>query len=389
MLWKKWWNKGIATECLIEVIRYLLQEMWYTYNVQKTLSIYGKGEVSLNALPIDDMHRNKISDKICDTKRLKIHRGITEIKSYALLEYTELEEVEMSNTVKKIGNFAFAKCEKLKNIRISDSVNEIGTGAFLYCTSLKNIYLPDNIETIKERTFLYNEDLEEIKFSNGLKKIESRAFAECSNLNKIDLPEGIEKIEAYAFEKCTSVNEVIVPPKVHILRDHVFDECVGLEKVQLPDSIKELEHGRAFEGCNNLKEINVTLNNEMLSSVEGVLFNKDCTRLLIYPQGKEDDIYIIPNTVTHFNDLDRTFVNCTKLRGLVIPDNITEIPINFIVNCKNLEKIRIPSSVQEIYNRFLEDSKNRVIIYCDKNSYAEQFAIEHNISYVLGELDEM
>lgn len=46
-------------------------------------------------------------------------------------------------------------------------------------------------------------------------------------------------------------------------------------------------------------EYNVNPNNETLSSEDGVLFNKDRTKLIIYPANRDADSYIIPDSLSH------------------------------------------------------------------------------------------
>lgn len=53
----------------------------------------------------------------------------------------------------------------------------------------------------------------------------------------------------------------------------------------------------AFENLRNLENINVVGNNSSFSSENGVLYNKDKTKIISYPIGKKDAIYIMPKTV--------------------------------------------------------------------------------------------
>lgn len=43
----------------------------------------------------------------------------------------------------------------------------------------------------------------------------------------------------------------------------------------------------AFESCYNLKNIEVSENNKNYSDIDGILFNKDKTEILCYPQAEK------------------------------------------------------------------------------------------------------
>jgi len=65
---------------------------------------------------------------------------------------------------------------------------------------------------------------------------------------------------------------------------NTFTNCANLTSITLPDSVTSID-GRAFSGCTSLAAINVNSSNAKYSSNEGILFNKDKTILLLFPQG--------------------------------------------------------------------------------------------------------
>ena len=54
----------------------------------------------------------------------------------------------------------------------------------------------------------------------------------------------------------------------------------------------------AISGSEKLESINVSENNADFCSVDGVLFNKDCTTLIKYPIGKTETEYTVKESVT-------------------------------------------------------------------------------------------
>ena len=66
-----------------------------------------------------------------------------------------------------------------------------------------------------------------------------------------------------------------------------FYNCTNLEKVNIPFSCKFMGNN-PFAGCPKIKVINES---PYFNLVDGVLYNKDFTRLIYYPISKLDEKY--------------------------------------------------------------------------------------------------
>lgn len=100
----------------------------------------------------------------------------------------------------------------------------------------------------------------------------------------------------------------------------VFSGCTNLARVNLA-SVTQISEG-AFSGC-NIKEFIVSEDNRVYSSLDGVLFNKDKTELVMYPKAKLSQNYVIPNSVTLVNE--DAFGNCDNLTSITIGDNVARM----------------------------------------------------------------
>ena len=97
-----------------------------------------------------------------------------------------------------------------------------------------------------------------------------------------------------------------------------------------------------------LQSIDVAEGNQYFTSIDGVLFNKDLTQIIRYPQAKNGNQYTIPNSVTHIGDW--AFSECKSLQSIVIPNSVTYIGYEAFSECIALQSIDIPNSVTHIGN---------------------------------------
>ncbi len=115
--------------------------------------------------------------------------------------------------------------------------------------------------------------------------------------------------------------------------------------ITIPDTITNVANGNTYNK-GNIQSINVASNNSQYSSEDGVLFNKDKTELIRYPEKKIGTTYNIPNTVTVIGK--KAFMYCENLENLEIPESVTKIENGAFDECKKLKSIKIPASVTSI-----------------------------------------
>lgn len=101
-----------------------------------------------------------------------------------------------------------------------------------------------------------------------------------------------------------------------------INRWVDTTNYELVDNGKVIVYGCCFGWFENLKEFIVHPENKYFSSEDGILFNKNKTALINYPNGKTEKSYTVPTTVT--NILGEAFYK-VKLEELIITENVSKI----------------------------------------------------------------
>lgn len=250
-----------------------------------------------------------------------ITEGITEIGEGAFDYCQSLTSITIPDSVTTIGDHAFSDCKSLTSIIIPDSVTEVGEHAFQDCTSLASVTLSNNITKISDQVFDNCDSLTSITIPNGVTEIEFYAFYGCNNLTSVTIPNSVTTIGTGAFLECTSLTSITIPDSVTTIGDTAFF-ATSLTSVTIPASVSYMD--KAFGGCASLAEINIDPSNSSYISEDNVVFNKDKTKLVIYPAGKTDKSYIIPGGVM---EIENTAFSgrYSNLTSVIIPDSVVKI----------------------------------------------------------------
>ena len=123
-----------------------------------------------------------------------------------------------------------------------------------------------------------------------------------------------------------------------------FYGCKGLKSATIGSGATSI--GRlAFNLCNGLEEITVSPENPAYCSEDDVLFDKDKTTLIKYPDAKTGN-YVVPNCVTRIEEL--AFFDCVGLTGITVPEGLISIGPSVFAHCIGLKEVVIPNSVTSI-----------------------------------------
>ncbi len=336
-------------------------------------------------------------------EQIIIPNGITKINDNVFEYCLNLTNVVIPNSVTHIGSSAFYACSKLNKLILPDSVVSIGDWAFAFCYNLVGVEFGAKISTIGENAFYSCSKVVEIVnnsslsvenyFSSNPNVIDSfeqskvitndnfilysnptendyRLLGYAGNEVSISLPNNISgknyNIADYAFYNCL-FEEVIIPDGVLLIGENAFDYCLELKTITIGNDVSVIG-SRAFINCDKLStiylgnsltsfgeyvfhdcfslaEIIVSENNNAFSSVAGVLYSKDKTELVLYPCGKTNTTFEIPNSVVEIKEY--AFA-CSKLEEIILHDSISSIERYAFEHCENLKIIELPVSLSKL-----------------------------------------
>jgi len=286
---------------------------------------------------------------------------VTEIGSFAFKECTSLTSVVIPNSVTNIDGDAFRDCTNLNNISIGSGVTSF-YGRFYGCNKLTTINVSSNNRKYSSLDgIVYNKDLTSIicyppgksgpfVIPVGVRGIGMYAFTDCNGLTSVSFPSNVS-IGYYAFCGCNNLTSVSIESGQ--INSFAFFQCSELTNVNLGNGVTRLNYepmygtdSPSFEECSKLTAINVSSDNYVYSSIDGVVYNKSMDTLICYPEGKSGGSFIIPDSVTSIGDY--ALRSCKGLTSVSIPDSVTTIGYAAISNCTNLTNLTIGSGVNLI-----------------------------------------
>ncbi len=181
------------------------------------------------------------------------------------------------------------------------------------------------------------------------------------SIKSVVIEDGVTDIGRYAFFGCESLANVNISNSVETIGNSAFNGCKNLESITISYGVKSIGWG-VFNDCSQLKSITVDENNPYYSSDEnGVLFNKDKTILIKYPEGKEETSYIIPDSVINVDS--NAFENCSTLFSITIGKNVEEFSLSAIDYCSSLQNIMVDKN-----NSYYSSDEYGVLFNKDKTT---------------------
>lgn len=216
--------------------------------------------------------------------------------------------------VTKIGDSAFENL-RIKSLVVSEGITEIDINAFNNCEEVETLSLPTT-----------------------LKKIGDAAFTDFYLIEEVILPENLESIGYLGLAGFTSMKKLVLPESLTTIGHGAFAASFELEEITIPKNVKSIGLGIFFQ-CAKLKNIIVDEDNPYYSSVDGILYNKDQTSLIYYPEGKKEVTHTVSENIENIEE--SAFTNNETLEEVIIPESVSVIGSGAFENCTSLTNVVI------------------------------------------------
>jgi len=146
----------------------------------------------------------------------------------------------------------------------------------------------------------------------------------------------------YAAFQSAGLNSISIPNSVKYIGGNAFN-LSEIVSVKLPNSVTYIGD-YAFTGKMFTTFI-VDDNNPNYATENGILYDKNKTSLLIYPMGKNDSSFVVPNSVESIGRY--AFEECISLISVTLPKSLISIGYASFEG-SGLTTVTIPASVKTI-----------------------------------------
>jgi len=210
-------------------------------------------------------------------------------------------------------------------VTIPNGVTEISTEAFENA-QLTKLWIPASVRVIGDDAFV-SQDLKEITFQDD----EAH-------------PSQLVTIGDRAFQS-TSLATMALPGSVVTIGDNAFAGMSRLTSVRLGAKVAAGQLVAAFPGANALISIEIDANNGNYASVDGVLYTKDHSHLIAYPQAKnKGGSYAVLDGTT---DIDEYAFADASVTSVTLPSSLRRIG-DYAFESSRLTSLTLPDSFETI-----------------------------------------
>lgn len=367
-------------------------------------------------------------------KKVDFEYDLIDDETIRITEYTgtETDVIVPSSIgeyiVKEISYNTFDNCDFLKSITFSEGIESVYCDCN-NCPNLETVNIPSTVKsfsdtvpfinaTSREQGDNYDDYFAEM-ISGNLKNINVSAenpyfcsvdgvlftkdmeellrYPSGKESTIYEIPNTVKTFSSVAFAYSANIEKLIIPASVENIRNEQF----GLFK-----SVKFGAYQNVFEIDTVFQSFEVSIDNFNYCSVDGVLYTKDMSTLIAYPNGKQDKRFVTDSKVnkigvmsfcyTLLEEISLTNVNsiesqaflystslkrielpencnsiglvsfgfCSNLTEIIIPDNtFFESTMCEFIGCINLKKAILPSTVENINDQMFMFCKNLMQIY--------------------------
>ncbi|GAB6975134.1 hypothetical protein JCM15124A_00410 [Prevotella falsenii] len=254
-------------------------------------------------------------------------------KTDSLIVHGPINETDFKTMVRcarygilRIINLQYAQVENHKIPYCGFADRELASAG--YYLDIDRVILPDDITEFGDFAFA-NLTLRKVNIPSSLKKLGEGCFYldKWLDINPIVFPEGVTEIPSHCFLYASKVKAVVLPSTIKTISNAAFNNTYISELI-LPEGLDSI--GIMGLGSSSFKEL------------------------------------ILPNSVKRLGK--NALYDNHKLKRVVLPKGLTEIPEGLCCMCRELEDVEIPANVRTV--------KRETFRHCEKLKIALPYGLE-------------
>ena len=261
--------------------------------------------------------------------RLSLPDSLTSIPARLVKNSSLLTKAVVGNAVTEIGEAAFSAAHSLKGLSVRQADGSTAPG------------FPSSLVTIGQEAFNAT-GLGSVDLPASVRTIGDAAFNAIERLSHVGLNEGLVSIGSSAF-RTTGITEIVIPDSVTTVGSSAFSECSALTSAHIGRGVEAGQLSDAFTSSRQLSGFTVAPDNASYEAVDGVLYSKDHTSLVVYPAGKgSGTTYTVLDETTR---IESGAFNSAPLKGVVLPSSLRSIG-DWAFSGSYLESLVLPKAFE-------------------------------------------
>ncbi len=146
------------------------------------------------------------------------------------------------------------------------TVTKIANNGFHQVNGLQKVTIPNTVITIGDNAFSNNGNLTVVNMGNNVESIGNYAFQSCHSLKTFYIPSTCTSIGNYAFANCGDLEGMHIPNPDCQLGKYIFQNCHDLSFINLPANLTTIPEG-LLESCDTkLRSIVIPENVTLIES---------------------------------------------------------------------------------------------------------------------------
>lgn len=220
------------------------------------------------------------------------------------------------------------------------------------------------------------------------------ALGDCKRLTKLMIPGGFEEFNGWLYQECPALTEIVVGEKENeyssvdgVLFDKNKTKLIKYPSghprthYRIPDTVQEIDI-QAFDSYCHLTDFEVGENNKFFSSKDGILYNKDGTCLVRYPIGRSQTSFRVPDGVQQLRA--HAFFGTKSITQITLSDSVRDTGDLYYGNRLSAIHVGAGNPYLEVRDGILFNKKRKELIFCPVNNPLTDYCVPDDIRKING-----